>query len=271
MRDFLQNSKEISGNIKKLDAYSAEIFKCVTLKQDSVLTEEEEKDLDKRIETLDEMFNALCKKIKAAIKMNENETLDLKMKKGNKSVVETRELCTYRNWNDLSKALRKHQDVQCTYKDKEFSKLKELYLAANPEATEKDFEKLADKTQGEALLASALALGSHTAQSVLIQAKNRKMNIEKIVERIDVLVQLLVDIDRIVKKNTNVIDQISINITSAEMHTTQATRELTSALAYERRTMWIKRLLFWLVFICLAVFIVFFFKDQIFSRKSNKE
>lgn len=269
MRDFLESATEINSNIKHLQSYTDELNRYILQKQNSVMDDKEEAALDKKIETVNDLFTKLCAKIKAAIRKNQSETMGMKQEGAKRGVVDMRELHTFRHSRDLSDVLRNYQTVQCDYRQREKGKLKETFLIANPQASEEDLERLTDGVHGEALLASAFALGSHSAQGILIQAKNRKKKIEKIVEMIDTLVQLIEDIDKIVRKNTHVVDQITVHMTSAEVHTTQANRELASALSYERKAMRIKRIIAVVFVLLLILFLVYVFRNQIPSRRNN--
>lgn len=269
MRDFLKSATETNSNIKHLQSYTDELNRYILQKQNSVMDDKEEAVLDRKIETVNDLFTKLSAKIKATIKKNQSDTMHMKQEGEKKGVIEMRELHTFRHSRDLSNMLRNYQTVQCDYRQREKGKLKETFLIANPQASEEDLELLTDGVHGEALLASAFALGSHSAQGILIQAKNRKKKIEKIVEMIDTLVQLIEDIDRIVKKNTHVVDQITIHMTSAEVHTSQANRELTSALSYEIRAMRIKRIIAVVLVLLGIAFVVYVFRDQIFRKQNN--
>lgn len=253
--DFLESSREINTNLKHLNAYTEELKKYTLRKQNSVLNEKEEIALDKKIDAVNELFTTHSDKIKEQVRKNQRETVEMKRSGSNKGIIELRELHTFRHGRDLADALRHYQNVQCEYRQREKDKLRETYLIANPKATDRDLEMLTDGSEGEALLASAFALGSHSAQGILLQAKDRKKKIEKIVETINMLVELIEDIDRIVKKNTHVVDHIYVNMAAAEEHTGQANQQLSSALVYERRAMWIKRTLLLIVLIFIVVVI----------------
>ncbi|KAI5172807.1 hypothetical protein PAEPH01_1803 [Pancytospora epiphaga] len=270
MRAFFESATKINGNIKHLHGYAEELNRYILHKQNSVMNEKEEATLDQKIDAVNDLFTKLSDKIRRDIKKNQSETLELKRSHENKELVGIRELHTFRQSRDLADVLRNYQTVQCDYRQREKHKLRETFLIANPDATEDDLAMLTDEVQGEALLASAFALGSHSARGILTQAKNRKKKIEKIVEMINTLVQLIEDIDKLVKKNTHVVDEISINITSAEEHTTQANRELSSALRYEMRAMRIKRILAMIVTLAIVGFLIYVFRDQIFNRSGNK-
>lgn len=269
MRDFLESASEINADIKHLQGYAEELNRYILQKQNSVMTEKEENALDRKIDTVNELFTKLGEKVRSAIKKNQSKTLELKQSGEKRGVIEMRELHTFRHSRDLADVLRNYQTVQCDYRQREKGKLRETFLIANPGATEEDLEMLTDEVQGEALLASAFALGSHSAQGILMQAKNRKKKIEKIVEMINTLVQLIEDIDKMVKKNTHVIDQIAVHITSAEEHMTQTNRELSSALSYEIRAMRIKRILAMIAVLAAIGFIIYVFRDQIFNIRKR--
>ena len=269
MRDFLESSTEINSNIKHLNTYTDELRKYTLMKQNSVLTEAEDNALDKKIDAVNGLFTDLSTKVKAAIRMNQKVTTEMRKKDEKKTVIEMRELHMFRHGRDLSDALRNYQNVQCDYKDREKGRLKETFLIANPEASDKDLESLTDTDRGEALLASAFALGSHSAQGILSQAKNRRRKIEKIVEMINILIQLIEDIDKLVKKSTHVVDEISVHMITAEEHTVQANKELEQALYYERKALWLKRLVLLIAILGVVGLIIWVFHSAIKNAASK--
>ncbi|KAI4291332.1 hypothetical protein PAPHI01_0606 [Pancytospora philotis] len=269
MRDFLKRAEEISSKIRRLEEYADEIHIYIAQKQNSVLNENEEDAIDTKIDAATDLFTALSVKVKMSIKKDQDETLDMKQKGGKKGIIETRELYNFRHSRDLANVTRKYQSIQCEYKEKENAKLRDTFLIANPDATEEDLQLLTDGMHGEAQLASAFALGSRSTQAVLLQAKNRNKKIGKIAEKVEVLVQLLKDIDRLVKNTRPSIDNIALNMESAEAHTTKAVGQLTAAAAYQRRAMFIKRIIFAVVIVCIILLGLYFF--SVFYRRPSKK
>ena len=253
MKDFLESSTSINSSIKHLNSYTEELSRYMMIKQNSVLNEREETALDGKIESVNSLFTELSCKIKAMVRKNQNETLEMRKSGARKGLIEMRELHTFRQGKDLAEALRNYQNVQCDYKEREKEKLRETLLIANPRASEHELEMLTDMEEGEALLASAFALGSHSAQSIMVQARHRKRKIEKIIEMINTLVQLIEDIDKLVKKSGEDTDRIVVNMVLSEEHTTMTKRELTSALISTKRRMWFKRFFFFILIIIIAL------------------
>lgn len=278
MRKFLELSAETSDKIKKLDGYVDE-FKSYTLsKQNSVLTDKEEQKVDNKLKAIDKIVMFLSSEIKIDIEKQQEETRKMaKFIKNNPgangisvSEVEMRELHTFKHGNDLSKALRNYQNMQCSYKESEKDRLKEIYLVANPEATEEDIKNLNDESKCESLLASAFALGSHSAKGILEEANNRKAKIEQIVKLINSLVTLIDEIDNTVRKNGKIIDKISLSVASSDTNTSHANSELRKALAYERKAMYIKRIIAAIIVICIVGFFAWIFMKIDKLHKADK-
>lgn len=268
MREFLESVTNISNTTSKLDEYIEGIDKCILTKQNSVLNEEEENVLDSKIECLNSTFVQQSESIKEQISKLQKETELIKSESKDKRMIEMRELNIYRLRSDLTNAIRRYQDVQCDYKNKEKSKLKEAFLIANPKATDEDLKKLSE-SDGEAVIASAFALGSHSAQGILNQAKNRHKKIEKIVETINTLVKLIEEIDSLVKKNSTIVNQIEVNMTAAEIHTEGANNELFAALGWEISAMRIKRIIAGVAVVIFIVFILWILRGRVGGSKNS--
>jgi syntaxin 1B/2/3 len=269
MRDFLSSVSAITEGIKKMNEYAEELEKYTLLKQTSVLNVEEERGLDRKIEITNMHFLDLSRMMKESIENLQKDTKKLSNTDKDKKIIENQELYTFRLKDDMAKALRKYQNVQCSYKQREDEKLKETFLIANPKATKSDLEKLTAGQEGEAILAAAFALGSHSAQGILNQAKDRKKKIEKIIETINILVSLIGDIDKLVKKNAHVVDQITVNMVAAEEHTVEAIGQLDSALEHERRAMFWKRCIYGFLLFLILFFIGYITKGKFWGTKNS--
>jgi len=273
MRDFLETAMDVSKEIKDLDERVEKYRKLILEKQTKILNREDEYELNNKIEALNIKINSRSEKIKSAIKRNKEETLYLKGTNMGRDIISIRELHTFGHGKELSSVLGKYQDIQYKYKRREKERVKEAYLIANPKAGQKELDELMYGKDGETVLASAFALGSHSAKGILDEAKDRMKRIDKIVESINTIVSLINEIDKIVKMESSVVDNISINMTSAEVHTSQANKELNSALRYQRRVMFLKRLFFGFFIVLLALllgYVVFRVVHNSGGSNSNK-
>ncbi|ELA42491.1 uncharacterized protein VICG_00590 [Vittaforma corneae ATCC 50505] len=258
MIEFLDNSKLILGNIKELRKIIKEMKECIRMKQTSVLTEEKELALDKKIDTLDITFDKICHAVKDAIKSTQEETNKLE-KNGEltKEEIEIRKVHTYKYYKELSDAVYSYRNLKSEYKTKEKDLLKQAFQIVNPNVSEAELDKIVECSDSEASLNTAFSLGTHSGQQMLKQAKYRRKKIDNIVENINKLVALIDEIDEMVHKNTKVVDEIVVNVTAAEMNTKQANKELESALAYQRKLNIIKRIAVGVVILIVIVLILF--------------
>lgn len=258
MREFLDNSRLILTNIKELRKTVEEMKECIRMKHTSVLTEDKEMELDERMERLDAEFDKMCYLIKEAIKTTKKETSRLeKNEEISKEEVEMRNVHTYKYYKELSDAIYSYRNLKSDYKNKEKDLLKQAYQIVNPKATEGEIEKIVE-TEGDGQLGTAFSLGTASGQNMLKQAKYRRKKIDGIVESISKLVALIDEIDKMVNKEDKEIDQIVVHVTTAEMNTKQANKELESALAYQRKLNTLKRTVL-VIFVILVIILLFFF------------
>lgn len=250
--EFLNSSKEISEKIRRLREYTDKLQQYTLTKQNSVLSSAEESALDSKIDTVNDLFTNTSSEVKEMVHKNQRKIIHLVNEHAPENTIELMKLHTFRHARDLSDAVRGYQNIQHDYKERERATLRETYLVANPQASDQDLERLTSTDEGESLLASSFALGSHTARGMLSEAKNRKQKIDRIVQLITTLVQLIEDLDTMVRDQASVTDNIATHMSIAEEHTTQTNKELTSALKYEKRAMRIKRILFF-IFIIIIV------------------
>jgi t-SNARE complex subunit (syntaxin) len=264
MRDFLEQSKEINRKIEQLEVYRRDLEQTILLKQNSVLGEKEDKILDKKITAINNVFRDVSTKVQQMIKANQEATEKLRKSSGSaKEEMDMRDLHTFKQGKDLSNVLRNYQNTQYNYKEREHARLREAYLIAHPDASDKDIQKFEEIGTDETAMSIAFSLGSRSAKGIIMEAKQRRKKIEKISEMIKTLVGLIEEIDKVVKKNKNTVDHITINMTTAEAHTEQAARELTSALEHERTAMRIKRIIFIVVVVIIIFVLLYFFGNWI--------
>lgn len=266
--DFLISCKKTQNDLDKLEGFAEEFDKNTKFKQNSVMTEDEEKKQDAKIDAIILSFTSLSNTIKNQIKRSIKETNKLKDKNTNLHVLDLRENHTLGHSKRLSHILKKFQNVQYNYRRREKDKLKETYLIACPDATEEQLKDLEDMNKADAVLASAFALGSNSSKAILNQAKTRKRKIEQIVEKISKLVELIEEIDRITQENTDKIDKIVITLENANENTEAAVENLETAREYQEGTNYFKRMFGYgglILFAGVVLFLVLFL-----SRKSGE-
>jgi len=250
MNEFLNNSTIIFKNIGRLKEIIEEMEKYTLLKQNSVLDESKEAALENKIEKSDFNFNSISETIKDEIKRNQDEVDRLKKNGISKREMEIRRSHLFKQSKDLAEAIASYRNLKCEYKNKERELLQRAYQIVNPSGDKFEYREVEKDTSSKAVF----AVGSKSSQEIIRHANNRKLKIDKIVETITKLAGMIDEIDEIVHKNSKVVDDILGNITDAEMNSAEANRELESALAYQRKVNYIKRLL--LKFLIFFIFIL---------------
>lgn len=270
MNSFLESSSRINADIKTANAYIDAYKKYAFNRTSAVLSSEDELDINKKIASISSIFSKLSNKIKNEIRKNQNETAELIKNGERKGYIDMRELHTFRQGRDLADVVRQFHEAEAEYCEQEKDKLKEMYRVANPDAKESDLEIISNADMGDSLLASAFALGSHSAKNVLDEARARRDIIEIISTRIDELSRLIEDMADLVNRDGHVIDEICINMSSTVNNTTKANKQLTSALESTIRWNWWKRLLY-LVAVVVIIGIVFkiFKLENLFKSKTH--
>ncbi|KAI5148319.1 syntaxin 1B/2/3 [Enteropsectra breve] len=263
MREFMEASEDIKAKLSKLKTYSEQMEMYMQKKQTSIMNNTQEKALNKKINFINSAFKVQSEEISNAINRNKVETEALIKKKANKGLIQVRKLHTQKHSNDLASELKRYENIQCDCRKQEKDNLKKIFLIAKPQATEKELEALAEGEEGETILASAFALGSKSAQSILKEAKKRRKQIQRIVDMIAALVKLIQEIDKIVESNGEGITELTVHMAKAEENISQANTELTSAREYERRAMWLKRVAAGVAVILVVAIIIIIFRREI--------
>jgi t-SNARE complex subunit (syntaxin) len=243
MESFLENSKLIFANIETLRKLVKSSQQYTSLKQTSVMTEDQEAVVDRKIEELDINFDKICGAIKDAIHAAQEETNRLEKEDMiDKAELEMRNLHIHKFFKELKQTIFTYRNSKSDFKNKEKDLLKQAYQIVNPKANENEIEKILNEPDSDTALSSAFSLGGNSAKKMLETAKNRRKKIDRIVVIINRLVALIEEIDNMVKSNATVVDDIVINMTQSEKHTAQANKELERSLVYQRRINFIKKL-----------------------------
>lgn len=255
MKEFLNNSTLVFKNIHKLKEMTGKMEKYILLKQNSVMDDAKEEALENQIDRLDSDFDTVSESIKEEIKRSQEETNKLAKNGMDQREIGMRNTHIFKHSRDLTEAITQYRNIKCEYKNKEKEMLKKAYQIVNPKVSDSDLEKLSEDKDFDSSMGTAFSLGSKSAQQIMIQAKNRKQKLEKIVEVINKLVSLIEEIDALVKSNTKVVDDIVVHMTEAEVNTAEANKQLESALLYQRRVNFFKKvfLVIVLVFIGLVL------------------
>lgn len=268
MKEFLNNSTLVFKNIQKLKEMTEKMEKYILLKQNSVMDDAKEEALESQIDRLDSDFDIMSESIKEEIKRCQEETNKLAKNGMSKGEIDLRNTHIFKHSKELTEAITQYRNVKCEYKNKEKEMLKKAYQIVNPKVSDSELEKLAEDKDFDSGMGTAFSLGSKSAQQIMIQAKNRKKKLEKIVDVINKLVQLIEEIDALVKNNTKVVDDIVVNMTEAEVNTAEANKQLESALIYQRRVNFIKKV-FFAISLCCAGLVLIWLILRFFPNNRN--
>lgn len=241
--DFLVFVKNTQNDLKHLETYIEELRKNLKIKQTSIQTKESEENINLRIDGCITAFSHRSSEIKTAIDKAAAETREYKNSNtANTYVVGMRESHVLSLSKKLSELAKNFQNVQYNYKQSEKDRLKEMFKIACPEATEEQLQEIEDPEKAEQMINAALSLSSTGSKNVLEEARNRKDRIEKIVDKINDLVKLISEIDKMVNAGNSETDKIVLNMEDAARNTEQARNELVTARAYQNRRNWYVRL-----------------------------
>ena len=249
---FLTSSKKVRSDLNHLETYISELDRNMKIKQNSILSKNEEENLDMRINAIVTTFTDLSDDIKIRLQETRKETEKITKKIENRHLIDLRESHTLGQSKKLSELMKRFQDVQYNCKKREKEKMKENFLIACPDATEEQLNDLDDPEKAAATLEAAFALGSKSSQGILLEAKSRKMKIDQIVENMNKIIALIEEIDKLVNSNTSVTDELVIKMDESLANTDGVITELTSARVYQERANWYAR------FFTIIGFIVFF-------------
>lgn len=267
MHDFLRDSKRVLNDIDTLDSYTSSIDYLSSQKNSAVLNKEDEEGLNRQIDVLNGRFRKLSRKIKERIDAFSGETVDAR--EGG-LYRETRKMHLHAQSKRLAEAINRYREAQIKHREEEVDKFRLQYIIAKPDATEKEIEDFICDDDGTKV-ASAYALGAHSAQGILEEAESRKKNIRKIEEMVQEIVDLLNMIGQEVSKRSDVVEAINDELIAGEENTAAANVDLESALTYQIRATRIKRMLVYGLMAIVAVFFVYFlFRSDFFGAFDRK-
>lgn len=256
MREFLKTSKRYFEDVNLLRSYTANFENLSSQKNNGILDTKSEKMVNNQIEVINNRFRKLSNDLKdrlgeaTASVANESEstkTFELKTKK----------IHLHAQTKALANAINEYREAQYRHKKEEEEKFKLQYVIANPGANEKELNDCISEDKGEAQLASAFALGANSAKGILEEAEHRKTNIKKIAVMIQELIEMMRILNEAIHKQSDVVDKISLDLTTAHENTVAANVDLEQALDYQIRASRIKRIIVGILVIFVVVSIGF--------------
>ena len=211
-------------------------------KNGSVLSKSKEKKFDNKGNALTSMFESLSDKTKDSIMEINDETKKLeKNKKTDKLYLETRK----NQWFILTKKLKnsietfKRLQVDKNKIDKE--KIKNTILLIDPEISNQNLEKINE--EGLECFKTKENQNSDNNRRLLKNAKKRNNNVLKIAQSVAKLVKLLKDLEDMIFSAKDEVEEISYNMEKSEIFSKKGVDDLEQALEYQKKAMWIKRLI----------------------------
>lgn len=260
MNEFLKSTESVKSRIQQLNKHVITMTRLLTLKQNSIMNKDEEEKNQLEIESTNNSVGRLGNEITNEIeKLKEMRD---EMERTGMSSDRLKQCDDQINIHStsLKNTLNNYKSKQFQYKNQEKGRLKEIIAIANANQNEEEVNKLVNEDQGDVAVASALALGSHTSSGILKEAQDRVKRIDRIIESLDGLIEMINRIDKLVKEQAPAVDEIVINMNTAETHTRKANEELVAALEYERKVRWFK----WILFIILVALGLFLFGGLIY-------
>ncbi|WUR02187.1 syntaxin-like protein [Vairimorpha necatrix] len=254
MDEFLTNSKNFFSEVNKLKGYTLTFEHLGARKNNGYVDEKSEKKINSQMEAINNKF----RKVSTDLKNNlENSTSELSSNNVENFEYKTKKIHVHSQTKALTSAINEFRDVQYRYKKEEEEKFKLQFSIAKPDANEKEINECISEDRGEAILASAFALGSNSAKGILDEAKKRKTNIQKIAKIIQELIEMLNILNNAIYAQHDVVDDIGQDLTTAHENTEAANVDLNAALDYQTRASRIKRILFGIVITIIIVAVVF--------------
>lgn len=259
IQEFLQAVKEIDTVIEQIKENKNNMEIHLKTKQTSILSADEEEVLEKEIEIISEQVQEYSAKAKDDLRAFQAETARMAEKNDNVGTIKLRETHALRMGKEFMAALREFQNLQSMFCEREKERLKESLLVVKPDATDEELEMVSNKDQGGKLLDSVYSLGSYSAKKSWNEASRREKYLDRIYKTAKSIVQMIEEVNAITHKQRASVEKISLHMTEADVHAQEATRQLESALAYEKKVKWIKRILFGILIIIIIVVVLIVF------------
>ncbi|KAK6090978.1 hypothetical protein P3W45_000223 [Vairimorpha bombi] len=256
MREFLKTSKKYFEDVNLLRSYTASFEHMSSQKNNGILDDKSEKMINNQIEVINNRFRKLSNELKDRLS---ESTTSVANENGNTKNFElkTKKIHLHAQTKALANAINEYRDAQYKHKKEEEEKFKLQYVIAKPGANEKELDECISEDKGEAQLASAFALGANSAKGILEEAEKRKTNIKKIATMIQELIEMMRILNEAIHKQTDVVDKISEDLTTAHENTVAANIDLEQALDYQIRASRIKRIIVGIIVVIVVVSIIY--------------
>lgn len=246
--DFLRRITRLKESIDRLRDYTSKFGELYSRKLRDVLKEDEEKKITQEIEAVAELFKRQSHDIKDELE-NIKEENDAVRKKQKEDSLEyqSRNMHWQRCMKNLTSEINRFRHGQLKYAHDEESKLKSQYMAVNPGATEEEVNKIISRRDSDVVMQKALAGGSESSRKQLEDVKDKNARIRSLSKRLDELLELITELQRMVNQSGAVVDKIEVKMAKTKTSTETANKDLETAYRYQVNAMWLKRIIYGLI------------------------
>lgn len=246
MDSFLSQIKQLQNKIFQLNQFVDKLNRYHRKKLNESLSREEEEKLNSKIVTVEQIFRNDSNKIKAELKALKKE--NLKHKDEEDDFYDAREM-QFRNVSkSFMDSLKSFWKVQMNYSKEERLKISKEFLIAKPEATKEEIDDFI-KNKGKK---TPFSISDENSSVLLDKINLRKQKMTSIAQNAMEIVELIKQMQIIVEEDSEMVENIYVNINVAEKDSEKANQNLTQALDAERRRMWWKRLITIIVVIIMV-------------------
>lgn len=266
MEKILKTSKDINVKINNLHALLVKLQYLTNSKRNSIMSEDEIADVDRKVKVINDVFKRDVGNIKGELEMlitvrrfskndahsgNGDESNDFNSLPPLER--ETR-LTHYRSLSaKLTSLVDDYRRTQLFLSNSENDRLRSMYKIARPDLTDDEIDSMASKPKNGAKTPFSL---TRSSKKLLSAADKRNKNIKEILKNIEDLTELMNDLSMMVRNTGEHVNKIEINMEKAEQDTEKAKKDLDKALEYQRNYMWYKRIFCVVVGILVLGFIV---------------
>lgn len=266
---FLNKITLIQNSIKKLQQYREKYRDLCYTKVRDFPNEEEEKKLNRNIESISDLFKTHTQNIKNDLEEMDSENKRVKEVIGEESSdYQIRNVQFQKVTQDLKTEINKFRAEQLKYKKEESNRLKNQYMIVNQDADEKEVDKIINSENSEQILQQKIAGGSFD-KTKLKSVEDRNKKIKDLTKRIDELLTLINDLQEMVNRSGNVINKIEVKMAKTESNTDVANKDLQTALRYQVARMWIKRIVYGIICIGILIGVIWLISKVIPAWRNN--
>lgn len=246
--DFLRRITRLKDSIDRLRDYTGKFGELYSRKLRDVLKEDEEKKISQEIEAVAELFKRQSHEIKDELERIKEENDAVKKRENEDSLeYQSRNMHWQRCTKNLTAEINRFRHGQLKYARDEESKLKSQYMAINPGATEEEVNKIISRRDCDAVMQKALAGGTESSRKQLEDVKDKNARIRSLSKRLDELLELITELQRMVNQSGAVVDKIEVKMAKTKASTETANKDLETAYRYQVNAMWLKRVIYGLV------------------------